>query len=181
MEAQERQAVVDALRASETRLLDLLRGLTDQQWRFREAPERWSIAEIVEHLVLFEAFIRSTVQRLLESEPTSEPQRAEVRAKEPLVLRLAETRAQQRFTARAVTTPVGQRTDFDAMIAELRQERARTIAFAEETTADLRGHFFAHTAFGDLDSYQWLMLIATHTDRHALQIEQVKADNNWPE
>lgn len=180
METCERQAVVEALNTSETRLLELVSGLTDEQWRFREAPERWSIAEIVEHLVLQEAFVRGTVRQMLAGEAASEEQRAAVRAKEPLVAGLARRRAEQRLKSRAVNTPTGQRSDFDALVDELRRERAQTIAFAEETLVDLRGHFFAHVAFGDLDGYQWLMLLATHMDRHALQIEQVKADMNWP-
>lgn len=180
MKAAERQAVVDGLRGSEVRLLERVRGLSAEQWKFREAPERWSIAENVEHLVLFERFIREAVQRSLAGEAAGVEQRAEVQAKEPLVTGLAESRTQRRFTARVATTPTGLRTDFDAMIAELSSERAQTIAFAERTSADLRGHFFAHVAFGDLDCCQWLMLLARHMDRHGLQIEQVKADAGWP-
>jgi len=181
MEEQERQAVVDALRASEARLLKLVSGLTEEQWRFRESPERWSIAEIVEHLALQETFVRGNVQRMLEGEAAGEAQRAEVRAKETLVADLAKRRAEQKLKSRAANTPAGQISDFDALVAQLQRERAETIGFAAETEADLRGHFFAHVAFGDLDGYQWLMVLATHMERHALQIEQVKADKNWPQ
>jgi len=181
MEAQERKSVVEALRTSEARLLELVRGLSEEQWRFRETAERWSIAEIVEHLLLQETFIRGNVQRMLEGEAASETQRAEVRAKEPLVADLAKRRAEQKLKSRPANTPTGRRSDFDALVVELKRERAQTIAFAAETEADLRGHFFAHVAFGDLDGYQWLMVLATHMERHALQIEQVKADKNWPQ
>ena len=180
IDTQEREAVIGALRASEARLLDLLRELAPAHQRFREAPERWSIAEIVEHLVLFEEFIRGAVERALQGQAATEEQRAEVRTKEPLVIGLAQARAEQRFTARAATTPTGLRMDFGALVADLRRERSLTIAFAEQTEADLRGYFFAHVAFGDLDGYQWLMLLARHMERHALQIEQVKADQRFP-
>jgi len=180
METRERQAVLDGLRTSEARLLTLLHGLTEPQWRFREAPERWSIAEIVEHLALQEAFVRGNVQRLAEGEAASEAQRAEARAKGTLDADLARRRAEQRLKSRPANTPTGQREDYETLIADLQRERAQTIAFAEETRADLRGHLFVHVAFGDLDGYQWLMLLATHMDRHALQIEQVMADANWP-
>jgi hypothetical protein len=60
------------------------------------------------------------------------------------------------------------------MIAELRKARARTLAFAAVTAADLRGHFFPHIAFGDLDCYQWLVVLGQHGTRYALQIEQIK-------
>ena len=180
IEARERKAVVDALRISEARLLELVRGLTEEQWRFRESPERWSIAENVEHLILFEGFIRSAVIRALVGAAASEERRAEVRAKESQVMGLAQVQPGQRFKARSATTPTGRWMDCDAMVAELRSERATMIAFAKETNADLRGHFFAHITFGDLDCYQWLVLLARHMERHALQIAQVKADEKWP-
>ena len=66
MDANQRQVVLDGLAASEARLLALLDGLTAAQWSFREAPGRWSIAENVEHLIVFEEFIRGAVARALE-------------------------------------------------------------------------------------------------------------------
>ena len=165
---------MDGLATSEARLLKLVEGLTPAQWSFRETPERWSIAENVEHLILFEEFIRGAVARTLEG--LAEPEKkAEVGLKEPLVLGLAEARS-VRFTAREVVRPAGRWPDTAEMIAELRKTRARTVAFVEETQAELREHFFAHVAFGDLDCYQWLVLLGQHTLRHALQIEQIMAD-----
>jgi len=88
METQERQLVMDGLASSEARLLALVEGLTPAQWSFREGPERWSIAEIVEHLILFEEFIRGAVARALEG--LAEPEKmGEVGLKEHLVLGLA--------------------------------------------------------------------------------------------
>ena len=45
----------------------------------------------------------------------------------------------------------------------------------------LRAHFFPHIAFGDLDCYQWLLLVGQHSLRHALQIEEIKASAGYPE
>lgn len=114
MTAQERKAVVDALWRSEARLLELVDGLTEEQRVFREAPERWSIEETVEHLVLQEQFVRGTVQRALDNEGAGEAKRAEVRAKGPLVAALAERRPEQRLKTRAANSPTGRRADFGA-------------------------------------------------------------------
>lgn len=178
MEPQSRQFALDQLAASETQLLALLNNLSQAQWHFRESPTRWSIAENLEHLILFEAFIRSAIERTLEAPP--EPlKRAEAAAKEPLVLGLATSR-DTKFTAREVVRPTGRYSDPLTMIAEFRHTRAQTVAFAATTQAPLREHFFPHIAFGDLDCYQWLLVVARHTARHAAQIEQIKADPAFP-
>ena len=178
MEIPERQLVPDQLASSEARLLELVNGLTPQQWNFRETPDRWSIAEIVEHLILFENFILQTIAKVLKAPP--EPgKKALAAGREPLVLGLANTR-RTRIQAREALRPAGNWPDADERIAELRKTRARTMTFAAETEADLRDHFFPHLAFGDLDCYQWLVVLAQHSVRHAAQIEEIKADAAYP-
>jgi hypothetical protein len=31
-----------------------------------------------------------------------------------------------------------------------------------------------------MDAYQWLLLLAAHTERHTAQIEEIKADPKFP-
>ncbi len=178
MDARERQFVIEHITASESRLLELVEGLTPAQWRFREDAERWSIAEIVEHLVVFEGFITAAVTNSLQA--AAEPGKMGLAgAKEPLVLGLAESRG-AKLKAREATRPVGRWVDGVELVAEFREARARTIRFAAETECDLRGHFFPHIAFGDLDCYQWLVVLGQHTLRHCLQIEEILGDSRFP-
>jgi hypothetical protein len=170
--------VLEQLASSEARLLELVNGLTPEQWSFRETPERWSIAENIEHCILLEEFIRGAIGKALEA--SAEPdKRALAAGKEHLVLGLADARG-IKFKAREIVRPVGRWTDTTVLVAELRKTRARTIAFAAETQAELRDHFFPHIAFGDLDCYQWLVVMGQHAMRHALQIEEIKADAEYP-
>jgi uncharacterized damage-inducible protein DinB len=177
MEVQERRLVLEQLASSEARLLELVRGLTEEQWSFRETPERWSIAENIEHLIVFEGFIRGAIAKTLEG--LAEPEKmAEVSAKEPLVLGVADGRS-NKLIAREVVRPTG-RWLRSELVPELQKTRAVTVAFAAETKADLRRHFFPHIAFGDLDCYQWLEVLGQHAMRHALQIEEIKANARFP-
>lgn len=178
MEPHERELVLDQLIASEARLLELVDGLTPKQWNFRETPERWSIAENIEHVIVFENFIMEVIARVM-AEPAEPEKKALAPAREPFVLRIANTRS-TKFKAREAVRPVGRWPDTSEMIAELRKTRARTMAFVAETQADLRSHFFAHVALGDLDCYQWLVVMSLHGARHALQIEEIKADLAYP-
>lgn len=51
--------------------------------------------------------------------------------------------------------------------------------FVYENEADLRNHYMV-MPFGTLDAYQGLLFIAGHTERHVLQMEEVKANANFP-
>jgi hypothetical protein len=45
---------------------------------------------------------------------------------------------------------------------------------------NLDHHFAPLGPLGDLDGYQWLLLLASHTDRHVAQMEEVKAQAGYP-
>ena len=178
MEAEERQLVMDQLASSEARLLDLVDGQTPEQWSFRETPERWSIAENTEHVIAVENFITRTIEKVLEG-PAELHKKALAAGKDHLVLGLANSRS-TRLNAREAMRPVGRWPDTAELMGALRKTRARTLAFAAETKADLRDHFFAHIAFGVLDCYQWLIVLGQHGARHARQIEEIKASATFP-
>lgn len=178
MDPHARQHITEQLVASEARLFGLLDRLTPAQWHFRESPERWSIAENVEHLILFEAFLQRAIANTLDT-PAELEKKTLAPAKQPLVLGLANSRA-TRFTAREVNRPTGHFSGTEEMLATLKASRAQTIAFVHETRAALHDHFFPHIAFGDLDCFQWLQLLSQHSLRHALQIEQIQADPAYP-
>jgi hypothetical protein len=179
MKTEEREFVVGELRASEARLLEVVQGLTVAQASFRSGPERWSAAEVVEHLVVWESFMLSAVRGALEG-PAEPEKQAAVAGKDSLVLGLAASR-DKKLKSREAAQPTGRWSDVGEMLAEFHARRARTIAFAESTQADLRSHFFAHVTFGDLDCYQWLVAMGQHTLRHVGQIEEIMRDGGFPE
>ncbi len=61
--------------------------------------------------------------------------------------------------------PTGRWSD-DELFGEFEAARKRTADFAATTDASLRQSGFPHPAFGPLDCYQWLLLIAAHGERH---------------
>src|SRR5438105_1080538 len=139
---EERRFVVEQLASSEAQVVEVTDGLNEAQWNFSESPERWSTAENVEHLILFEGFIRGAVERALR-EPAAPEKCAAVAEKHARVMGLVDVGG-QRLNAREVVRPAGLWTDRDASLAEFRRVRAETIEFARVTDADLRTHFFPH-------------------------------------
>ncbi|WP_254063724.1 DinB family protein [Granulicella sp. S190] len=178
MDLQERQVVLDQLASSEARLLELVDGLTAEQWSFKESPARWSIADNIEHVVVLEGYIRSTIAKTL-VEAAEPEKKMQAGAKEAFVFGVANGRSNTLVCPEPVY-PTGRWPDRAELVLELQKTRAETVAFATETEASLRDHFFPHTALGDLDCYQWLVVLGQHAMRHAFQIEQVKADTRFP-
>ena len=177
MNPQERQTVLDQFAAGESRLLALAEGLTQEQWNFRQNPERWSIAEIFEHVILVERRVMGGMQKRLASgaPATESPGNA---ARDSELASKVRTRT-QKIQAPEPVRPSGQWSASD-LSAGFRKTRANSISFASATTGNLRGYFMNHIAFGDIDCYQWLIVLAGHTERHAQQIEEIKSDPAFP-
>jgi hypothetical protein len=76
--------------------------------------------------------------------------------------------------------PSGRWTTPAQVLEVFREVREQTQRYASTTEDDLRSHFEPHFALKDLDGYQWLLLISTHTERHVAQIEEVKAAPGYP-
>jgi hypothetical protein len=63
--------------------------------------------------------------------------------------------------------------------------RADTIQYVKTTQDDLRGHFsqspmsgFPNMQFSD--AYQWLLRMSAHTERHLMQIHEVRRTKGYP-
>ena len=178
METQERQHALEHLAASEARMLTMVEGLTPAQWNFKESPERWSIAENVEHCVLIEKGVLASIQHALAKSP--QPERRAAHEAKRAAAKEAGLPVQQKLVAPDAFLPQGRWADTNELIGALRSARATTVAFATETEADLHARFFPHFMFGDMDCYEWLTLMAHHIRRHVRQIERVKADPAYP-
>jgi hypothetical protein len=152
--------------------------LSEAQWEFRPAPDAWSVGEVAEHIAIAEATVLARVGAMLSQAP--EPERAaEVAGKDRFVLERVPVR-RHKATAPEVMRPAGRPTTPAQVTAAISAARERTLRFVASTEADLRGFFEPHPALQVLDAFQWLLLIASHTERHVRQIEEWKQSPEYP-
>src|ERR1700730_17291966 len=61
------------LESTKKGVVDATKGLSDAQWNFKPAPDRWSIAEVIEHLAAAEDMIRGLDQEQVMKSPAIAP------------------------------------------------------------------------------------------------------------
>jgi uncharacterized damage-inducible protein DinB len=177
MNEQERELAVHHLAASQKRLLGLLEGLSAEQWIFHPAEGRWSIGDCVEHVTRVENRVLGFIGEKVQGPPAEVP--ASLREKDAMLMAAVPDRTERR-QAPEIARPEGKWSDGAQLLAEFLKIRTKSAQFAHETRADLRSYTQHHGAFGDLDCYQWLLLLGLHVERHARQIEEIKADAGFP-
>ncbi|HXX20755.1 MAG TPA: DinB family protein [Candidatus Acidoferrum sp.] len=177
MTTAERETVLKNLVESRERLLRTAQGLSREQLHYRPAPGRWTVAENIEHLTFVEGRVLALIQKSL-SEGPAPNKRSAFEGKDTAMVADVAGRV-TRFQAPEYIQPNGRWPD-DQLLKEFEAARQQTREFASSTGADLRAHFYTHPVFGDLDLYQWLLLIGAHCDRHRTQSEEVMASAGFP-
>jgi uncharacterized damage-inducible protein DinB len=173
----EREFALHHLAESRESLLRMAQSLSREQWHYRPAPGRWTVAECVEHIVTVEARLLDRIQKSLQNDP--DPSRRSVFEGQDHALFATTAGRVARLQAPDVLVPTGC-WPHEQLLPEFEAARRLTQDFAVGTQADLRQHFFKHPIFGDLDLYQWLIMIAARCDRHRAQSEEVMSNPEFP-
>lgn len=175
--SKDREFAVKYLEETRKKFLASIDGLTDAQWTFKAAPDRWSIAEVAEHIAVSESTILQLVTAKIVTAPPAAPD-AERMTDQKMLDALVDRSA--RFQAPEFLKPTNRYATRDALKADFNAARDKTIAYVKNTTEDLRAHAAPHPVFKTLDAYQWVLLISGHSARHTAQIEEVKAAAGYP-
>jgi DinB superfamily len=175
----EREQGVAELEGSRKAFLDATSGLSEAQWNFKPAPDRWSIAECAEHIGVTETFILNLITEQALKGPAEPEKRALVQGKDSSLMTMVVDRT-AKFKAPEAIQPTRRWTTSGEITKNVLESRARTIEFVSTTQEDLRDHFMDHPVFKTLDTYQWILLTSGHMRRHTAQILEVKADPNFP-
>lgn len=176
---QEREFALKSLQTTRDKFLQSIAGLSQKQWTFKPAPDRWSVAEVSEHITVSESALLGLVQKQVMTSPAAPEKREQVKGKDEMILQKIPDRS-HKAQAPEFLRPTGRWATEADLTKAFEESRKVTMDYVRTTNDDLRDHFFDHPVFGTLDGYQWLLLLSAHSERHTAQIEEVKADPNFP-
>jgi len=179
MTTEDRTKVLHWLEESHQEFLASINGVSEEQWKWKPAPERWSVGETAEHIVLAEALLFETVKKAMSSPPNpdwEEQTKGKTEFIERVMApRLGKAQAPEPIVPRDGLTLAQVKERFE-------QERAEIVKFASDINLPLKEYTAEHPfpVFGILNAYQWLIYIPLHTERHDKQIAEVKATAGYP-
>jgi hypothetical protein len=160
------QVLLSELRRRADRFLSLLESVPEGMRHIREADDTWSIIDCAEHVCLAEQLMFAAWEKRRPTDAAPELQ------KDPVIQQVALDRS-RRLPCPEQARPTGRYASLAEAADAFQASRQRTIAFIESTNEDLRGSTCIHP-MGVFDSYQLVIIMALHPERHALQIEQIR-------
>jgi uncharacterized damage-inducible protein DinB len=174
MTATEKQEMLLDLASGGRAVLTALNHLEAADAATQPAPGRWSVLEVLEHLVLVED---NLLGKILSATDAVEPVGSEAREQR------IRTRAPDRsrpVAAPDMALPAGRFTSVDQAARAFVVSREKTLRFVQACTDDLRGKVTTHPVIGVANCYEMLLMMAAHPFRHAGQITEIRASLTPP-
>lgn len=173
----ERKFALEKFQNSKNDLLSVIKGLSTAQLNFKANDSSWSVGECTEHIALTENALFGMFEGTLNT-PADPSKRSNVKMTDEQVIALITDRTKKVKTQEQFV-PSGKFGSHEATVKAFVDSRDSHIKYIKETKDDLRNRY-QQLPFGIIDSYQLLLFIAGHTERHIKQIEEVKANANFP-
>lgn len=168
----------DYMNESYTNLEKAVKGLTAEQLAFKPSEDRWSIAQCLEHIVLTEPFLFEHEKSAL-NQPATPEKKSEVKFTDDQIMTMMLDRS-HKAQAPKEAVPTGKYTDYQTALNDLQNGRKLILKELENYEIDDLRNRVIEGPMGATDAYQFLLFIPGHTLRHTLQIQEVKADPNFP-
>jgi len=172
----EKDKALAYLESTKKDVLDAVKDLSPAQWNFKSAPDRWSIAECMEHIAAAEDYIRGSVENGVMKAPAV-PGRDTAAIDAGIIANVPERKT--KFQAPDAIKPSNRFGSPQGSIDHFVESRAKTEDYLKTTTG-LRDHAADSPNGQKWDAYEFILLIAAHSERHTNQIKEVKADPNYP-
>jgi hypothetical protein len=173
--------LVARIEESREQVLQAARGLSSEQGAFKPAPDEWSVAEVVEHLVLAERAMLFGMWKAAEAFREDQPgwQGEAVHQGKTIEEVVAQTWAPNQQAPERSRPAWGGPLAY--WVGSLECCRPLLEAFAATLhTVSMRDVVFPHVSCGPLDLGQHLELLRFHLDLHHNQIEDVKQTSGFP-
>jgi hypothetical protein len=172
------------LEQTQNAVLGVMKGLSEAQWNFKPAPDHWSIAENLEHVVIVQERVLGAILEQLEFAPAPAAD-VDPKVVDAIVINQFPTRL-NKFKAPEAVRPA--QTIVPLEFIERLKANFAQMGNCLETKPGLRQHAveaaplkaITSGAYTHMDGYQWVLAAAAHTERHAKQMLEVRADPAYP-
>ncbi|HLG15181.1 MAG TPA: DinB family protein [Blastocatellia bacterium] len=172
----DRDRALAYLETTKKNIVEATRGLSEAQWNVKPSPFKWSVAQVMEHIAASEDYIRGIIENQVMKAPPA-PDR-DLREIDSAVLARVPDRS---ITAQAPgpLRPTNRFATPEAALKHFLESRAKTEELLKNTP-DLRAHAVDSQLAKKLDAYEFILVIAAHSERRTKQLLEVKANASFP-
>ena len=164
-----KQFLLTQLQETREIFLNSFAGITEEQSRLKPSPDCWCVLDTVEHLTSAETLMLKLITE------GRRPRTADGPNREQVFLQVVADRSRKMQSPES-GRPRGRFATLTEATAQFKTTRNGVITFVEQFPEDLRASEVTHPhpAAGNVSTYEMVIIIAKHAERHAKQIEEIR-------
>lgn len=164
------------LKLTKKQFLESVKGLSDAQLAFKPSADAWSVSDCIAHLAISEDEIWQMANEALK-QPANPEKRNLIKMSDEELMRMAKDRSKKGKAPEVLQPGNAKWKNAKEALDVFKERRGNLLKYVKTTTHDMRNHVVEEMA---MDSYQVLLLISAHTNRHTQQIREVRSHPNFP-
>ena len=176
--AKERDYAIQFLKETQSAVFDAVKNLNKAQLTYKPAEDKWSIEECIKHIAAAEQILWMMAEESLK-QPVNPGEKAAIKFTDEELIHAVKDRSHKSKTFAALEPSNSPYKTMAEALTSFKENREKLIAFVRSTQEDLRNHVLV-LPNGTYDTYQFILLISAHSDRHTQQIEELKANIDFP-
>ncbi len=169
----ERQRLIAHFEMTESWLVDEVSNLSPEQLHFRPTPTSWHMLDCVEHLDLAEP----QYWKMLQSTIAAPASRKGTPSTDLDRIWYGIDRTERAKTVPS-EVPKAKYTEIAPALNDFRALRATMLTYIRTNQDDWRHHLVPDW---NRDVYLWMLMISAHSQRHILQIREIKHSAGFPQ
>lgn len=174
----ERKYAISLMKDTKDEALQSVRNLSEAQLNFKANPESWSTKECMYHIATSEKLLWGVLEKTMK-EPANPEKRVEIKVTDESFVKMMEDRSKKFKTMEPFEPKNAAYSSLMEATEDFKKNRMDHIKYLKNSTEDLRNHV-VQMPFGSIDAYQLCLMIASHSNRHTQQINEVKASPGFP-
>jgi hypothetical protein len=160
-------SLIEVLESGRHDVLDAVDGVTEAVSLARPSPDRWSVLECLEHVVLVEERFQGWLENGTSIASVPKPEN------EGRLFNMVTDRS-FKVTAPEAVVPSGRFRALKEAVLAFNTYRDRSVNIVKDRAEALYTIGAQHARFGELNGVEVIHLIAGHARRHAAQIREMR-------
>ena len=174
----DRKYALNLMKESQKDLVKASKGLSEAQLEYKAAPDRWSVKECVYHIAASEKMLWGMFENAMKAAPNPE-KRTEIKVKDEELVMMVKDRSKKNQAPEPIQPKNTGYKNLEDALADFKDTRTAHIRYMRTSTEDMRNRVVQLGA-NWMDCYQLYLLIGAHSQRHTMQLNEVKTAAGFP-
>ena len=174
----ERKYAAGLMKETYKTAVNSVKGLSETQLNYKASADKWSVKDCLYHIAGAEKLLWTLFEGTMKA-PANPELRAEIKVTDEQFVKMLQDRTQKAQAPEPIQPKNTGYKNIEEALADFKETRTAHIRYMRTSTEDMRNRV-VQLGPNWMDCYQLYLLIGAHSQRHTMQLNEVKAAAGYP-